>query len=266
MWTPKLRNFAPSTCGPQRAKTPTWSRSPGIHGAHSRGSRSGGRTDSPRVCGGSCGHGSCAEQDGRRNRPRAPQTSRAPQVWSERGGRAKRLCSVPRTGQSYVTLGSTRVDPQNHLVGDRWCPHVWTPKLPNFSAGTCGHQRSSAWHVGVHTCWGQSYVTLGSTRVDPQSPPDRVVLGVYTCGVQSYVTLGSTRVDPQSPPDRVGLGVYTCGGQSYVTLGSTRVDPKVPPKSVGVNTCSPQSYVTLPPARYGGNKWVRSRGLPTVRG
>ena len=138
-------------------------------------------------------------------------------------------------------------------------------KLPNFSAGTCGHQRSSAWHVGVHTCWGQSYVTLGSTRVDPQSPPDRVVLGVYTCGVQSYVTLGSTRVDPQSPPDRVGLGVYTCGGQSYVTLGSTRVDPKVPPKSVGVNTCSPQSYVTLPPARYGGNKWVRSRGLPRGR-
>ena len=92
-----------------------------------------------------------------------------------------------------------------------------------------------SWHVGVHTCWGQSFVTLGSTRVDPQSPPDRVV-----------------------------LGVYTCGGQSYVTLGSTRVDPKVPPKSVGVNTCSPQSYVTLPPARYGGNKWVRSRGLPVA--
>ena len=109
VWTPKLRNFAPSTCGPQRAKTPTWSRSPGIHGAHSRGSRSGGRTDSPRVCGGSCGHGSCAEQDGRRNRPRAPQTSRAPQVWSERGGRAKRLCSVPRTGQSYLTLVLARV-------------------------------------------------------------------------------------------------------------------------------------------------------------
>ena len=206
-WTPKLRNFAPCAAAskvvlPSRraqtisdqkshamppsalARPQCEPRSPGIHGAHGRGSRSGGRTDSPRVCGGSCGHGSCAEQDGRRNRPRAPQTSRAPQVWSERGGRAKRLCSVPRTGQSYVTLGSTRVDPQNHLVGDRWCPHVWTPKLPNFSAGTCGHQRSSAWHVGVHTCWGQSYVTLGSTRVDPQSPPDRVGLGVYTCGGQ----------------------------------------------------------------------------------
>ena len=83
-----------------------------------------------------------------------------------------------------------------------------------------------SWHVGVHTCWGQSYVTLGSSRVDPQSPPDRVVLAVYTCGGQSYVTLGSTRVDPQSARPGGFGGLHVWGAKLH---------------NFGVHTCRPQS-------------------------
>jgi len=39
------------------------------------------------------------------------------------------------------------------------------------------------WHVGVYTCGGQSYVTLGSTRVVTKVRPKSV--GVNTCSLQS---------------------------------------------------------------------------------
>ena len=69
------------------------------------------------------------------------------------------------------------------------------------------------------------------------------------CGGQSYVTLGSTSVDPKVRPTGVFGGLHVWG-QRYVALGSTRVVTKAGPKSVGVYTCSAQSYVTLPPASY----------------
>ena len=103
---PKVARMPPSALARPQCEP----RSPGIHGAHGRGSRSGGRTDSPRVCGGSCGHGSCAEQDGRRNRPRAPQKHRArPKFGLSAAGGQNDFARVPRTGQSYLTLVLARV-------------------------------------------------------------------------------------------------------------------------------------------------------------
>eukprot|EP00964_Phaeocystis_antarctica_P023074 scaffold12882_cov61-Phaeocystis_antarctica.AAC.1 len=68
--------------------------------------------------------------------PARSPTSRRPTLPCARG-RAKRLWSVPRTGQSYVTLGLARV----------------------------GSKTISRVTVGAHTCQGQSYVTLALTRV-----------------------------------------------------------------------------------------------------
>ena len=88
------------------------------------------------VCGGGCGHGSCAKLGGMAIRARAVSPCR-PTLPCARG-RAKRLCPPPRRGQSYVTLGPARV----------------------------GTKTISRVTVGAHTCQGQSYVTLALTRVD----------------------------------------------------------------------------------------------------
>ena len=150
-------------------------------------------------------------------RPRERRRRHACDFWSQRGGRAKRLCSSPRARGKVRNFGFHTCGHQKCLVGDRWCPQVLGAKIRNFGADMCGHQRSPAWHVGVYlstyTCGGQSYVTLASTCVDPQNHPVGWILGSTRVGGQTVtnVTPPPARVDPKvRPTGRVVLGIYTC--------------------------------------------------------
>ena len=76
-----------------------------------------------------------------------------------------------------------------------------------LSLPPCGQTPGSDPLIAPVPCWGQSYVTLPPTRVDPQTHPVGRTLGVYTCGPQSYVTLPPARVDPNVPRPQLGLAV-----------------------------------------------------------
>mgnify|MGYP004106322239 CR=1 FL=1 len=96
---------------------------------------------------------------------------------------------------------------------ERWCLHVWTPKLRNF---------------GAHTC-------------RPQCVPDRVDFGVCRCEHQSYVTLAPTSVG--SNPGSKKVGIHTCRAQSYVTLALTRVGGKITLRFRGLPSVSTECTV-----------------------